>query len=128
MKMIAKNYLITTGLTWLMSMAALQGHSQVPEKLKGIWTNEQGTRKTDFYEVEGKYFGKLVWVSDDSKLKAGDLLFKELVWNGKKFHGTAVTPARGDLSCVISFEGDDKLKITASKGGMSKSVYWTRVK
>lgn len=105
----------------------LNAFAQTETGLQGTWMNEPGTRKADFYPEAGAWFGKLIWVADDSKVKAGDTLFKDLTWNGKHFTGKAMTP-RGTVNCTVEFVGTDKIRITASKGGMSKAVFWTRVK
>ncbi|MCZ8215381.1 MAG: hypothetical protein O9262_04035 [Cyclobacteriaceae bacterium] len=102
-------------------------YAQAPDRLQGLWMNEQGSRKAEFYPDQNIYFGKLIWQADQTKAKVGDIVFRDLVWNGRLFMGKAVTP-RGIASCTISFESEDKIKITGSKGGMSKSVIWTRVK
>lgn len=107
--------------------AGPRGFAQTETGLQGTWVNEQATRKADFYNEAGAWFGKLVWVGDDTKMKAGDILFKDLRWTGKQFTGKVITP-RGIGNCVLSFVDTDKIKITASKGGMSKVVFWTRVK
>jgi uncharacterized protein (DUF2147 family) len=123
-----KTGFIPAVMVWLLLAVTVNGFSQTPEKLTGTWVNAQNTRKTEFYAEGGKYFGKLVWVADDSKAKAGDIIVKDLVWDGKVFTGTIVTPAMGEMSCKLSFQSDDKITITGSKGFASKSVYWTRVK
>jgi uncharacterized protein (DUF2147 family) len=107
---------------------ALAGVSQTPEKLEGTWMNDKSTRKGEFYKQESKYNGKIVWVSEgEEKLSVGDVIFKDLTWDGKKFKGLAVTPRQGNVPCTITFENDNKIKITVSKGRMSRSVYWSRV-
>lgn len=112
----------------LLVCATIVGFSQTPEKLDGTWMNEKGTRKGEFYLQESKYTGKIVWVDEnEEKLSVGDIIFKELAWDGKKFKGLAVTPKQGNVPCTIVFEGENKIKITVSKGGMSRSVYWSRV-
>ncbi|MBS1507230.1 MAG: DUF2147 domain-containing protein [Bacteroidetes bacterium] len=111
----------------VLCMIGNQGMAQTETSLAGSWVNEQGTRKADFYVENDKTFGKLTWVQDDSKLKAGHILFKNLVWDGKRYNGQAVT-ARGTVDCAISFDGANKIKVSGSKGGMSKTVYWTRIK
>ncbi len=101
--------------------------AQSEQMLKGVWINEAGTRKAEFFDENDKWFGKLIWVQDESKLKAGHVLFENLVWDGHRFTGRAIV-ARGAANCTISFEGNDKIKVQASRGAMSKSVYWTRAK
>jgi hypothetical protein len=121
-----KFMLLALVLGWTMFIGA-DGFAQTETGLQGTWVNEQGTRKADFYNEAGAWFGKLIWVADDAKVKAGDTLFKDLTWNGKQFIGKAVTP-RGVVTCTLVFVGTDKIKITGSKGGMSKAVFWTRTK
>ena len=102
--------------------------SQTPEKLQGTWMNEQSTRKAELYKQGSKYSGKIVWIAEgEEKVKPGDIIFKDLVWDGKVFKGLAATPKQGNLPCIISFEHDKKIKITVSKGIMSRSVYWSRI-
>lgn len=122
-----RNYLmIVLVIGWLITIQH-DCAAQTESSLQGTWINEPGTRKADFYREGNAWFGKLTWAEDGSKVKAGDIIFRDLIWNENGFNGKAVTP-RGKALCTILFEGNDKVKITGSKGGMSKSVYWTRVK
>ncbi len=123
---IQKSIAVIVVVIVLVSLTRPYGYSQAPERLQGAWINEKGTRKCDFYRESDNYFGKLLWVEDNSKVKVGDVIFSDLKWSGRGFTGKALTP-RGNASCTITFDGEDRIKITASKGGMSKSVYWTRV-
>lgn len=102
--------------------------SQTTEELNGIWINDDATRKVEFYQEKGKYFGKMVWVAEDSdaRAKPGDIVFKNLVWDNDHYTGMVVTPKRGDLDCTLSWEGTDKIKIVVSKGFISRTLYWTR--
>lgn len=101
--------------------------AQSETSLESTWINEAQSRKVEFYQEGKAWFGKLIWVQGDSKAKTGDILFRDLVWDGRQFSGKAMTP-RGILNCRLSFEGEDKIKINATKAGMSKAVYWSRVK
>ena len=60
----------------LLCCASTLFFSQSPEKLVGTWVNAQNTRKVEFYSEGDYYFGKVRWLSDDTKLKVGDVLFK----------------------------------------------------
>lgn len=121
---IAAVLLITTILT----CSAIIVFSQSSQKLDGLWVNEKGTRKASFYLQGNRYFGKIVWVSEEEeRVKPGDVIFKDLTSTGDGYTGLAATPRQGEISCMISFENDTKLKITVSKGFMSRSVYWSRV-
>lgn len=112
----------------LLTCSAIVGFSQTPENISGTWTNEQGTRKAEFLKQESNYNGKIVWVADDEeRVKPGDVIFKNLTWDGTKFKGLAVTPKQGNLPCSITFENDKKIRITVSKGRMSRTVSWSRV-
>lgn len=104
----------------------LLAFSQSEENLLGVWSNSQNTRKVEFYHLDDLYFGKVVWLSDDSKLKVGDVLFKNLKWNGRQFNGKVATSSRGDISCAISFTTKDQVKISGSMGVISKTAYWRR--
>jgi hypothetical protein len=114
-------------LSVLLLLVKTDAFSQSAQMLKGVWTNESGTRKTEFFNENERWFGKLIWAEDESKLKPGHMLFEDLVWDGHRFAGRAIV-ARGAANCTISFESNDKIKVQASKGSMSKSVYWTRAK
>lgn len=120
-------YLRTTVIiVWILT-AHERGLAQAEPSLEGTWVNEASTRKAEFYSQGGAWFGKIIWVKDDSKVKVGDILFQDLTWDGGQFKGRALTP-RGAVNCVLILDGNDKIQITASRGGMSRSVYWTRVK
>jgi len=111
----------------LLVCSAIVGFAQPPEKIEGIWSNAQGTRQAEFYKEGDVYMGKLTQpAKDESKAKAGDLIFKNLKWDGQKFTGVARTP-KGEIPCTIYFENEQKIKITVSKGFMSRSVYWSRI-
>ncbi len=109
------------------ALLAMASYGQMSEPLQGLWVNEPGTRKVEFYSEGGKWYGKLIWVAEGTKGREGEIIFKDLVRRGKRLEGKLVAP-RGTASCTILFKDDDNIEITGSKGGMSKSVYWKRVK
>ena len=116
--------LVVVLMLWGMAQVVF---AQSETSLEASWINDAQSRKIEFYQDGKAWFGKLIWVQDDSKVKIGDILFRDLLWNGRQFSGKAITP-RGILNCTLSFEGENKIKINATKAGMSKAVYWSRVK
>ncbi|MCI0751005.1 MAG: DUF2147 domain-containing protein [Flammeovirgaceae bacterium] len=111
----------------ILLISAMTSFSQAPEQLQGFWINEQGNRKSEFYKVENAYFGKIIWTAPNTeKPTVGDIVFKNLKWNGREFKGYAATPKQGDISCTISFKSDSEIIIVISKGFISRTVEWTR--
>ena len=69
----------------LLICTSIVSFGQTKEKLSGSWVNEPGTRKAEMFQQNDKYFSKITWVSDShDKLKAGDIIFKELIWTREK--------------------------------------------
>lgn len=113
----------------MLMCSAVAAFSQTADDLPGKWKNAQATRVAEFYKDGDHYTGKLVSVSgSEEKGKAGDIIFKDLKWDGSKFTGLTVTPRQGDVPCTIMFDGDKKVvKISITRGVMSGTVYWSRV-
>lgn len=121
-KIIAITVLVVAFLT----CTVIVGFSQNADQLQGLWLNEQQTRKAEFTKQGSEYFAKVVWVSDSNdKIKAGDVIFKNLKWSEDRFTGYAQTP-QGEASCTITFVSESKIKIVVSKGFMSRTILWSR--
>ena len=108
-------------------LTGINAYGQTEETLRGIWVNEAGTRKVEFRQAVNAWTGQLIWAKDNSRLRPGDTLFENLSWDGRSFNGKLIAP-RTTAPCSIVIISQDKIEITGSKGGMSKSVLWTRVK
>jgi uncharacterized protein (DUF2147 family) len=107
---------------------AITGFSKSPVKITGVWMNKQETRKVEFYQEGGKYFGKVVWVAaSETELKEGDILFKNMTWDGEDLNGKVSTP-KGDATCSISFFLGGSIQVIVSKGVLWKTFYWTKIK
>ncbi|PZR08972.1 MAG: hypothetical protein DI539_22395 [Flavobacterium psychrophilum] len=120
-------YLMIAVMISLIVAAQQTVFAQSEPSLEATWLNEPGTRKVEFYKEGNVWFGKIIWVQNDPRVKVGDILFRDLLWGGKYFSGKVITQ-KGILNCTVTFEENDKININASKGAMSKSVYWSRVK
>lgn len=117
----------------------------------GFWLSEHGDAKIEIYNKDGKYFGKLVWLSKPidaetkkakldkhnpiASLKTRPILNLEILsgfvfdgddeWNDGKIYD----PKTGKTySCLMKFEAKDKLKIKGYIGvsWVGKSTIWSR--
>ena len=118
-----------------------------PDKIVGIWLNEDKTNKIEIYKAGISYSGKIVWLSTmesnpklqpkdknnpDTKLRNRNILGMEIItgiqyFNGKWVNGTIYSPKKGIYAnCKLELLSDQQLKIIVSKSGFTKTQIWTR--
>lgn len=87
--------------------------------------------ESEFYlDSDGLYYGKII-KDQDKKGALGKTTFKKLKYDpkSKSFKGTMSPPDRDmEIDAIITFEGNDKLKVVAKKFLMTKTVYLIRIK
>jgi len=97
-------------------------------KWKGV---EEPDRQIEFVqESDGSFSGKVI-NSKRSNPKNGTILLKNLKLEpqSKTFVGKMNPPDKDiELEARVSFEGDDKLKLEASKFFMTKTIHFLRIK
>jgi len=124
-----KNIIITTIIIFSTVLAA---SAQTNKSIEGIWENKTKKMKVEIYNVDNKYFGKVVWLSDNSneEIRLGDVIIKDLefeksediyndgtfVWGGNK------------LKCAIKPLEGERIKIMLSKLMYSREMYWTKTR
>ena len=123
------------------------------KKITGIWWNEEKTSRVEVYEENGKIYGKVVWLSNDTnpngtsprtdylnpdgKLKTRKLIgvriLKNLTWDADDEEwtdGEIYDPKSGKTySCYAELQKDGKLFLKGYVLGMTflgKSTLWTR--
>lgn len=117
----------------------------------GKWLNEEQDAKIDVTKVNGKFFGKIVWLKEpneewgtpkvddenpDESLRnrpvmgleiLKDFVFDEDEWND----GTIYDPKNGNTyKCYMELESPSTLKIRGYIGkawmGLGRTTYWTK--
>jgi uncharacterized protein (DUF2147 family) len=123
--------LISATLFWLSEANLASGQNNeenaINERIIGTWTNSAGTRSVEFIKQENRYFGKIVRTSEGDRLKSGEIVFYDLLWDQAHYRGKMKTP-RGLFSCTITFFKNDIIEIKAQTGMVSRSVRWSRAK
>ena len=115
----------------------------------GKWLSESGKGVTEIYVVNGKYYGKLVWLKEptdengkpkvdannkDKSLRFGqilglvilkDFVLKDGEWEG----GTIYDPENGKIyKCTMWLKDVNTLKVRGSWGPFYRTQVWTRSK
>lgn len=114
----------------------------------GKWITDNGDSQIEFYQKEGKYYGKIIWLKEplkpDGTAKTdiknpnpvmrnssimGLVIVSELEFkNGQFVNGKIYSPKEGKtLDCAILSENERELKITISKSLFSTSRIWKRL-
>lgn len=144
----------TTAITLLLFLGALISKAQ-NSKILGVWWNEEKTSRIEVFEKDGKIFGKIVWLKDDSnpdgskprkdynnpeaKLKSrllvGVVMLKNLRWDADDNEwdsGEIYDPKSGKTySCYAELQKDGGLFMKGYVLGMpflGRSTVWTRYK
>lgn len=144
----------STTLTLLLVAASFFVKAQ-NSKILGVWWNEEKTSRIEVFEKDGKIFGKVVWLKDDSnpdgskprtdynnpeaKLKSrqlvGVLILKNLRWDADDNEwdsGEIYDPKSGKTySCYAELQKDGGLFMKGYVLGMpflGRSTVWTRYK
>lgn len=99
-------------------------------EIVGKWISPDGDRKMEIYDINGSFFGKIIWVKSNTvKVRVGDIVMKNIIYKNDHWEGIAYIPARDrDLPVSISMPGDDELEMTGKVGIMSRTKRWKRCK
>jgi uncharacterized protein (DUF2147 family) len=115
----------------------------------GKWLSESGKGITEIYQVNGKYYGKLVWLKEpldkngkpkldgenkDKTLRTGSILglviLKDFILkDGEWKDGTIYDPENGKTyKCTMWLKDVNTLKVRGSWGPFYRTQVWTRSK
>jgi uncharacterized protein (DUF2147 family) len=149
MKKIAVFFLFLTGI--FMSVIPVKGQAVRADDILGFWLNEEKDAKIEITIVNGKYFGKIVWLEEPNETtglaKVDDqnpepslqnrpimglellknFVFDEDEWNS----GTIYDPDNGKTyKCTIKKGSSTVLNIRGYIGkewmGLGRTTVWTR--
>lgn len=149
MKKIAVLFLFMTGL--FMAVTPVKAQSVKTDDILGFWLNEEKDARIEITNINGKYFGKVVWLKEpnetDGHAKVDDqnpdpslqdrpiiglellksFVFDEDEWNS----GTIYDPDNGKTyKCTIKKGSDTLLNIRGYIGkewmGLGRTTVWTR--
>lgn len=98
-----------------------------PDDITGRWINPENERVTELYKEHNAYFGKIV-EDKNEKVPAGTIFLKDIEFvSTGKWKGTISAPKRNrDIPCTITMTDKDKLTITVSVMGKTKTLEWKR--
>jgi uncharacterized protein (DUF2147 family) len=118
-----------------------------PDKIVGVWLNEDNSNKIEIYKVDDTYSGKIVWIAQleknpgldpkdknnpDPQKRNQSILGMDIITGlsfskGKWIDGTIYTPQKGIYAeCEVKLSSEDQLILTVSKGFFSKTKAWKR--
>ena len=122
-------------------------------QIEGVWWNEEKTSRVEVYQSNGKFYGKIVFLKDDTnpdgssprtdynnpddskknRKLIGTLILKNLVWDeddNEWDDGEIYDPKSGKTySCYAVLQKDGKLFLKGYVLGMpflGRSTLWTR--
>jgi uncharacterized protein (DUF2147 family) len=133
----------------LISLCSVELLAQNADDILGVWWTEEKDGKVEIYKMNGKYYGKLIWM-DEPKINGkpvlddqnpdpdlrdrpieGIVLLKKLTFDGDQWDdGEVYDPESGDTySCYIELESKNRLKLRGYLGFsvVGRSTFWTRV-
>jgi len=122
----------TLGALFAVTLISTTISAQEPVSILGKWCGvEEPDRQIEFVqEKDGSFTGKVI-NSMSNNPKNGTLLLKNLKFDpkSKTFIGNMTPPDKDiELEARVSFEGDDKLKLEASKFFITKTIHFLRIK
>ncbi|TRX36990.1 DUF2147 domain-containing protein [Flavobacterium sp. ZT3R18] len=115
--------------TMLLVFSAAQ--AQKANDLIGKWGFSDSPREIEIYFENSKYYGKITKISgEDSKEKAGHIMFKDLIYDPSenKYTGKMNAPSGMTASGELVLADRNKLKISVKKLFFSKSLTLKRIK
>lgn len=133
--------------TFLFGLISLSTFSQNDgDRILGRWLNEQKNAEIEIYKQDGKYYGKVLKITELEKMEMerledaekeekikriqGKIILKNLVYKKNKWvNGTIIAPKKNqEADCVMSISSDyNTLNINITKGWFSKTINWIRV-
>lgn len=99
------------------------------DDILGVYENPDADRRMEIYKDGDKYFGKLVWLKDETtKAKVGDQVLKNLTFSKSKWSGSIYLPAQNrSFPATATMPDKDTLRISGKAGFTSRSKDWKRV-
>ncbi len=137
-------YLSVLSLSLFLSISSFAQNTVV-----GSWLSESGKGITEIYEVNGKYYGKLIWLKEpldeigkpkvdkenkDKGLRTtpilGLLILKDFVIkDGEWKDGTIYDPENGKTyKCTMWLKDANTIKVRGYWGPFYRTQIWTRSK
>jgi len=118
------------------------------DKITGVWLNDEHSVKMEILKEGSAYNGKIIWLERETdkngkpltdkmnpdKQKQNRPILGLTILSGLKYSdgewtGSVYAPKAGQsISCTVTLNGADKLQIKVSRGFLSKTKTWTRVK
>jgi uncharacterized protein (DUF2147 family) len=149
MKKVTVFFLFMTGL--LMTVTPAKGQAISTDDILGFWLNEEKDAKIEITNVNGKYFGKVVWLKEPNETNGlakvddqnpepslqnrpimGLELLKNFVFDEDEWNsGTIYDPDNGKTyKCTIKKGSSTVLNIRGFIGkewmGLGRTTVWTR--
>lgn len=145
----------TTLLAMLIVLSAVALPKGENKKITGVWWNEEKTSRVEVYEQNGKIYGKVVWLKDNTNPDGssprldnmnpetslqkrpviGIRILKNLEWDADDNEwddGEIYDPKSGKTySCYAKLQKDGKLYLKGYVLGMpflGRSTLWTKYK
>ncbi|MBE9480877.1 MAG: DUF2147 domain-containing protein [Bacteroidetes bacterium] len=149
------NFIVLMVTLMIFAITGLNAQNQKATDIEGVWLNEDTDAHVEIYKIDGKYFGKIIWLRDpideetgkpkkdknnpdeslQDQLTLGLKILNDFVFDGDDEweDGTIYDPKNGKTySCYIKFEDENNLNKLKIRGyiGISwfgRTTYWTRV-
>lgn len=133
----------------LISFSILGFHSFSQKQILGKWLSEDKEGVTEIFELNGKFYGKLVWLKNptdekgipftdsnnpDAKLQKQPLIgltvINDLIYKNQKWgNGTVYDPEEGKTyKCEIWLKDNNSMNIRGYWGFVYSTEIWTRSK
>jgi hypothetical protein len=118
-------------LTLTFLMLTLASIAQNPDKMLGKWSFDENSKSiVEIYLAkDGMYYGKIISAGDE-KMKVGHLVFQKCKYeaNSTSLKGI-IKPSETakEMNVTIILDKDGKLKATAKKFFMSKTLLFSKV-
>ncbi|MGD9327342.1 MAG: DUF2147 domain-containing protein [Cyclobacteriaceae bacterium] len=118
-----------------------------PDKIIGLWLNDEKTNKIEIYKVGDTYSGKIVWIAQLDKnpgfspkdknnpnpekrnqsILGMDIITGLKYSKGKWLKGSIYNPQKGIYAdCKVELPAETRLDLIVSKGVFSKTKTWIK--
>jgi uncharacterized protein (DUF2147 family) len=118
-----------------------------PDKIIGVWLNEEKTNKIEIYKDGDTYRGRIVWIAQldnnpgfnpkdknnpnpekrNQSILGMDIITGLKYSDGKWLNGIIYNPQKGKYAdCKVDLPADTQLNLVVSKGLFSKTKTWIK--
>ncbi|MDR0560675.1 MAG: DUF2147 domain-containing protein [Prevotellaceae bacterium] len=104
------------------------------QNITGAWLTENGLGKVEIYELKGEFWGKLIWVKEQTEQAqkvVGTMVLKNLVrQKDGTYKGTVFDPETNkNYKATVRLKNENKIELYASLGFslFGKTIYWERI-